>query len=131
MRMKDNNKIIYPELSYLIVGICFDVHNEKGRFLKERQYGDVLEERFKIAKIPYKREERVLDSGNITDFTLYGKIILEIKAKRLIGKDDFYQIQRYLQSTGMKLGILINFRNRYLKPMRVIRIDTDTKRKFV
>lgn len=40
------NKIIYPELSYLITGACFDVHNTMGRFLKEKQYGNELEKKF-------------------------------------------------------------------------------------
>lgn len=39
-----NEKLIYPELSYLITGICFEAHNEKGRFARERQYADLLEE---------------------------------------------------------------------------------------
>ena len=57
-------------------------------------------------------------------------MVLEIKAKDRIVKDDYYQTQRYLQSTGIKLALLVNFRSRYLKPIRIVRIDTDVKKKF-
>lgn len=123
-------KLIYPELSYLITGICFDAHNTLGRFGRERQYADLLEEKFKEAKIPFGREQRVGESGNVLDFIIDGKIVLELKCKRLVTKEDFYQLQRYLQACGKKLGLLVNFRNRYLKPMRVVRIDTDARRRF-
>lgn len=126
-----NNKIIYPELSYLITGTCFNIHNSRGRFLREKQYSDLLEDKFKEIKLPYKREVILGDSGNIIDFIVDNKIILEIKSKRLLEKDDFYQTQRYLQATNIKLGLLINFRNRYIKPVRIIKIDTVNKNKFV
>ncbi len=125
-----NNKIIYPELSYVITGICFDTHNELGRYSREKQYADIIEKKLKEIKIPYKREFFIGDSGDIVDFLIDNKIILEIKTKRIITRDDYYQIQRYLQSTNLKLGLLINFRTPYIKPLRIIRIDTDAKNKF-
>ncbi|MDO8574283.1 MAG: GxxExxY protein [bacterium] len=127
----NKRKIIYPELSYLVNGICFDTHNAIGRFAREKQYCDLLESKFKEAKVPYLREYRVEKTGNIVDFLIDDKIILEVKSKRLILKEDFYQAQRYLQATGKKLAFLVNFRNRYLKPIRVVRIDTDIRAKFV
>ena len=45
-----NNKLIFPELSYLLVGICFDVHNVLGRFAREKQYSNLIELRLKEAK---------------------------------------------------------------------------------
>ncbi len=131
IRMAEKNKVIYPELSYLVTGVCFNVHNEKGRFMRERQYCDNIEKRLKEAKVPYKREAVIRDTGNVVDFIVDNKIILEVKAKRLIEKVDFYQTQRYLQATNLKLALLVNFRNRYIKPVRIIRIDTNAKSKFV
>lgn len=127
----DNNKLIFPELSYLLTGICFDVHNTLGRFSKEKQYCDVLEGKLKNSNVPYKRELKIQNTGNVLDFVIDNKIVLEIKAKRVLLKEDYYQLQRYLQTVNMKLGLLVNFRNRYLKPARVIKIDTDARKKFL
>lgn len=124
-------KLIYPELSYLIVGLCFQVHNELGRFSREKQYADSLENKIKEIKLPYKRELRVGDSGNIVDFLFDDKILLDLKAKRIVIKEDYYQIQRYLQLLAIRLGIIINFRSHYLTPKRVVLIETEAKYKFI
>lgn len=115
--------LFYEELSYKINGILFAAHNEIGCYAKEKQYGDVVERLLRAADIPFKREVPVGNSRNILDFVVEGKIVLELKAKRIITKEDYYQTQRYLQETGLKLGILVNFRDKYIKPKRIIRIE--------
>ena len=126
-----NNKLIYPKLSYFLTGICFKIHNELGRYCREIQYCNKLEEKLKELKIVCVREYPIAKTGNKIDFLIDDKIILEIKAKRAILKEDYYQVQRYLQSLDKKLALLINFRNRYLKPIRIVKIDTDIKNKFL
>lgn len=125
-----NNKLIFPKLSYIITGILYDVHNALGRYSREKQYCDLIEIKLKELKIPFKREHTKNNTGNRVDFLIDDKIILEIKAKKFILKEDYYQLQRYLQSLNKKLGLIVNFRNRYLKPKRIIRIDTDARIKF-
>ena len=94
-----------------------------GRFAKEKHYADLLEDVFKERNIKYAREHRIIDTNDRIDFLIDEKIILEIKAKTLILKQDYYQTQRYLHATNKKLGLLVNFRNRYIKPIRVINAD--------
>jgi hypothetical protein len=113
MRANDtNSKVLYLGLSYIIVGACFAVHNALGKYCREKQYGDELAKMFAEVKLPFE-------------------IILEIKTKRILTKEDYFQTQRYLQASGMKLGLLVNFRQPYLKPTRVVKIDTDSKAKFL
>ena len=119
-----NEKVIYPELSYVITGVLFSTHNELGEYAREKQYGDLIESKLKEIKMSYKREIAISDSGNILDFIIDNKIALELKSVRIITKDNYRQIQNYLQQTGLKLGILVNFRSKYLKPVRIIRIDS-------
>ena len=39
----NTNRLIYPKLSYLIVGVCFEVHNELGKYAREKQYADLIQ----------------------------------------------------------------------------------------
>jgi len=125
------NNLLFPELSYTLIGICFETHNELGRYAKEKQYGDFLEKKFKELKIPYQRELPIADTGNIIDFFIDNKILIELKAKRILTRNDYYQIQRYLQICDIKLGLLVNFRSEYLTPKRVIKIETDNAKKYL
>ena len=118
-----SEKIIYPELSYTITGILFAVHNELGMYAREKQYGDLIELKLKEIKIPFQREFFISNTGNILDFVIDEKIILELKATRFITQEHYRQVQNYLQQTQLKLGLLVNFRSRYLKPARIVKID--------
>lgn len=118
-------KFLYGELSYLVNGLLFGTHNDLGRFARERQYADMLESLLKKAKIPYKREvviehPNLPQRSNIADFVIDGKILIELKAKARLFRDDYQQVLRYLQCSGLKLGILANFRSTTLTPYRII-----------
>src|SRR3990167_10800033 len=111
MKTKVSTKVIYPELSYKIVGCLFDAHNKLGRFAREKQYGDFLQNLFKEIDIPFQREKQLnfkdVDSKftNQIDFDINKEIILELKAKISIEKSDYDQINRYLEVGDRKLGI--------------------------
>lgn len=120
---KKGVELIYPELSYDIVGLCYDTHNEIGAFGREKQYGDSFEHKLKEDKIKYKRELQIGDTGNKADFFVEEKILLEFKAKRFLQEADFRQMQRYLQATGIKLGILVNFGTSSVQTERVVFMD--------
>lgn len=119
--------IIYKELSYKINGLLFNTHNFLGRFCREKQYVDYFTALLEKEKISHVREKVINNSimgGNIPDIIVDGKIIIEFKAKPFILKEDYYQLHRYLQDSKIKLGLLVNFRNKYLKPIRVIRANS-------
>jgi len=87
------NKLIFSDLTYKINGILFKAHNQLGRYGNEKQYGDLIEKYLK-------------------DF--------KIKSRRIITKEDYYQVRRYLDALKLKLGIIVNFRNLYLRPKRIL-----------
>jgi len=122
-RQKVSQKVIYPELSYAIVGILFETHTELGPYAREKQYGNLIDKKLKERDFKYDRELAIGKTGNIADFLIEDKIILELKAARKIDNECYRQIQNYLQQTDMKLGILVNFRTSHIRPIRVIKID--------
>jgi len=123
----EQNHIVYKDLSYKIGGILLKVHKELGSYYSEKQYGDRIEYYFKQENIPYEREVTIPPSfegehpgRNKADFIVANKIILEIKTIRMLNPECYYQVQRYLKATNKKLGILVNFRDKYLKPKRIL-----------
>jgi len=86
----------------------------------------LIENYFKESGINYEREKILPDSfendqrRNRVDFLIEDKIILELKTKRFVEKEDYYQIKRYLEALNKPLGILVNFRRRYITPKRIV-----------
>lgn len=128
MATNKNPELLYPELSYKITGACFETHNELGRFAREKQYGGLLEIKMMGIGLTFTREQRVGDSGNILDFVIEGLVALELKAKGSVVSEDYRQVQNYLQASQLKLGLLVNFRDKYLKPIRIVKIEGWKKR---
>ena len=115
-------KLLYSDLTFKLNGISIQLRKEIGRFGKEKQYCDLYEEKLKENNIAYKREVIVGDTGNRLDFLVEEKIVLEMKAKPFVIKEDYYQIQRYLHVLNLELGIIYNFREQYVKPHRILRV---------
>src|SRR5262245_21672491 len=109
--------ILYKEESYAIVGACFAVYNEKGCGFLEPVYQECCEIELACQKIPHlaQKELELTYRGQILrqhykpDFVCYGKIILEIKAVSQLTDEHRAQLINYLNATGMKLGLLVNF----------------------
>ena len=115
--------IIHKELSYSLNGVLYKVHDELGRYAHERQYCDLIERYLKEKGISHEREKHISLAGidrNRADFIIDSKIILEVKTTDFLTREHYYQVRRYLEGAKMKLGILVNFRQRYLTPKRIL-----------
>lgn len=81
----------------------------------------------KVANIAHQRECALSPSfegetarRNIPDFFIADEIVLDLKAKRLVSREDYFQMKRYLVSSGKSLGLIVNFRSKYLTPKRIL-----------
>lgn len=125
--MEEDSKIIYKELSYKIFGLCLEVHKKLGRFCREKQFCDLLEQFLKRDGYKYEREKDLSSilgehkiGGNRVDFFIEDKILFDGKSKDYITQEDYFQTKRYLEATNLKLGIIVNFREQRIKMKRVI-----------
>ncbi len=108
---------IYKTESYDIIGAAQEVHKILGNGFLEPVYQEALAIEFTTRKIPYEKEKELritykgqqLTKKYIADFICYNQIIIELKALTQLTPDHEAQLLNYLNATGHKLGILINF----------------------
>jgi hypothetical protein len=79
MPTEGKNDFLYGDLTYKINGILIEIHKELGPYAREKQVCDLIAAKFKERGVNYQREVRIGDSGNIADFIVDGKIILDLK----------------------------------------------------
>ena len=125
-------ELIYPDLSYKIVGASFRVFNEMGWGLSEVHYQKALAKEFELSGVGFKREvyvpvqyrgEKIARA--FVDFIVEEKVILELKVVSKLGYSQSRQLLAYLQNTGIKLGILIYFTREGVKYRRVLNSKKD------
>lgn len=113
LRRKD---ILYPELSYKIIGCAFDVYNSLGGGHPEKYYQNALSEAFSRRNLSFRQQTSfpLNYKGKIVgriflDFLIENKIIVEIKKGNRFSKTHIDQVMEYLKLSNLKLALLINF----------------------
>ena len=110
-------KIVGKEESYRTIGACFEVFKEKGAGFLEAVYQECLAMEFTSSTIPYKEKidlklhykGQALKQFYQPDFFCFDRIIVEIKVVKQLKDEHRAQVINYVKSTGVKLGLLVNF----------------------
>lgn len=116
------------EETKLIIGIGFEIHNQLGGGFMENVYKDAFEYELEQKHFDYTREKEYrikykdvfLRHNYYADFVVFGKVILEIKSKTEITKEDMAQTINYLKCSGCKVALILNFRQTGLEFKRVV-----------
>ena len=131
--MATNRGLIYPELSYKILGTLFKVHSKLGSSYPERYYQRAIEQELKTQKVEFEREvpvdvkyEGEKLGKHLLDFVIENKIILETKTELKITPDFIGQVISYLKSAKLPLGIIANFRTQSLIYRRILNPEIDS-----
>ncbi len=120
--------LIYKDESYNIIGAAIEVHRTLGHGFLEPVYQEALAYEFNLSKIPYEKEKKlqihykdiILEKVYVADFVCYDKIIVECKAIEKLLPEHESQVINYLNATGFKLGLLINFGQSEIEVKRLV-----------
>ena len=121
--------LVYPDLSYKVVGILFDVYNELGFGFSESHYQKAISLALIEKNIKFKEQvynpvyfKEQIVGKYFLDFLIEDKIILEIKKESKFSKKNIDQVNSYLKSFHKKLAILANFDKEGIKFKRIVNL---------
>lgn len=125
--MHQTEKLIYADETYRIRGACFRVYNTLGGGIKEKMIERALIKELASSGLRVDSQVRinVLYSKEkigiyIPDLIVNQKIMIELKSKPFLSKEDQKQFWGYLKGSPYQLGLLINFSPRQLIIKRFI-----------
>lgn len=108
--------LLFPNESYEIRGACFTIYKKFRNTQKESVYQRSLLIELKKRGLKAEREKQltVFYSGEkvgiyIPDFLVNNSILIELKVKPFLHKDDIKQFWYYLKNSQYNLGFLVNF----------------------
>ena len=125
--MIQKQDLIYPELSYQLVGLAYNVFNELGHGHLEKIYQKAYAKELKEAGIVFKEQapyqviykEEVI-GNNYLDFLIEEKVIIELKRSDFYSKKYIDQVSNYIKVSNLKLAILINFTSNGVRIKRIV-----------
>jgi GxxExxY protein len=123
----NKTNIIYPDLSYEIMGAIFEVHKELGPGFLESIYEKALIEELssrgnkietqKVIDLTYKNKKI---GAHRLDLVVEDKVVVELKTVERFSIHHKAQLISYLRASGYKLGILVNFSKSKVEYLRVL-----------
>lgn len=120
----------FEPLSYEVLGACIEVQRQLGRHCREIDYQRALAMELRKRGIEFTRESEIpiiYDGVIITrrrvDFLIWDdndELILETKARSKILDQDIEQCLLYLQNSGYRVCLLVNFGEKPIGRQRLV-----------
>ena len=115
------------ELTYLINGAIFEVSRILGPGFLEKVYENALLMELKargigaVAQYPIKARYKDQIVGEyFADILVEDQVIIELKTVNKIEKIHEAQLLNYLKATGIKVGLLVNFKSTKAEIKRLV-----------
>jgi GxxExxY protein len=125
-------EIIYPELSYQIVGLLYNVYNNIGGGYQEKYYQQAVKRELLVNRIPFLEQVRadINYKGQqlgkyYLDFMIDHKLVLELKVNPFFSVRDITQVLNYLKQANLKLGILASMNRNNVMFKRILKGKDD------
>ncbi len=127
--MLKRTDLVYPELSFIIVGCAYEVFNELGPGHTEKIYQRAVFVEKKITfkeqeYYPLKFKEKVI-GRSFLDFSVDNKIIVELKKDETFTKTHIDQVVNYLKLSNYKLALLTNLTPQGVKFKRLVNTNQE------
>jgi GxxExxY protein len=124
---KHRSDLPEEELTHSIIGAAFEVVNGIGHGLHEKPYENALVVEMKLRGYPveqqavYNIDFKGTTVGTfIPDLIVDGTVIVDAKVVDKITDHERGQMLNYLRITGLKVGLIINFKNTKMQWDRVV-----------
>ena len=121
------SELFFKEEVFKVVGCAMEVLNTLGHGLLEKPYENALVVEFQLRGIPYKQQPRfpviyksVSVGEYVPDLIVFDSIIIDTKVIQSIGNNEKAQMINYLKITGLKVGVLLNFKHSKLEYQRIV-----------
>ncbi|NUM76849.1 GxxExxY protein [candidate division KSB1 bacterium] len=123
-------ELLEKDLVFRIIGCAMAVHNELGHGLREETYENSLALEFKYQGIEYSKQTRfpvyyrneAVDEF-IPDLVVEKRVIVDTKTVETIIDEHRGTMLNYLKITGLKVGLIINYKHRKLEWERLVLDD--------
>ncbi|MGD9932058.1 MAG: GxxExxY protein [Mangrovibacterium sp.] len=123
----NRHELLLKDEVFQVVGCAMEVLNTLGHGLLEKPYENALVVEFQQQGIPFAQQPRFpvtyksVNVGEyIPDLIVFDKIIVDTKAIEKIGNNEKAQIINYLKITGLRVGLVLNFKHAKLEWERIV-----------
>lgn len=120
-------EFLYKDITYQIRGACFWIWKEFGSAFKESIIDKALTKELIKRGLKVEEQKRIDIHYNgekvgtyIPDKIINDLVLLEVKRKTFLAKEDKKQFWHYLKCTKYRVGLLINFGDKKLEIERII-----------
>jgi GxxExxY protein len=117
---------LFADETHAIIGCAFEVLNTIGHGLHEKIYENALVVEFELRGIPYSQQpeydviyKSVPVGKYVPDLITHEKLVVDTKTIDKITEHERGKMLNYLKITGLKVGLIINFKRAKLEWLRV------------
>jgi GxxExxY protein len=123
----NEHELIFKEEVFDVVGCAMEVLNELGHGLLEKPYENALVVELGLKNISMQQQSRhklmykgVQVGEYVPDLITHEKLVVDTKVIERVTNHELGQMMNYLKITGLKVGLILNFKRSKLEWKRIV-----------